>query len=91
MFRTGRKHISNYSGEEPRELIGSAAVEAQCMDGRGIELFWGRKTIDFGVDHHELMTSVVRQGRGHFNAQCDGWSTSRRFIGFGKSALGNST
>jgi hypothetical protein len=43
MFPTGRKHISNYSGEELVEMIGPSLAEAHCMDWRGIELFWGRK------------------------------------------------
>ena len=43
MFPGGRKHISNYSGEELVELIGPSLTEAQCMDWRGVELFWGRK------------------------------------------------
>lgn len=43
MFPRGRSDISNYSGEELHALIGPAVVEAQYMDWRGIELFWGRK------------------------------------------------
>jgi ubiquinone/menaquinone biosynthesis C-methylase UbiE len=43
MFPTGRSEISNYSGEELLALIGPSVAGAQCMDWRGIELFWGRK------------------------------------------------
>jgi hypothetical protein len=49
MFPAGRKHISNYSGEELVALIGPAVEGAQCMDWRGVELFWGRKTQSFKV------------------------------------------
>jgi hypothetical protein len=43
MFPGGRKHISNYSGEELLTLIGPAVEEPKCMDWRGVELFLGRK------------------------------------------------
>jgi hypothetical protein len=43
MFPAGRKEISNYSGEELLELIGPLVEGGQCMDWRGVELFWGRK------------------------------------------------
>jgi hypothetical protein len=43
MFPSGRSEISNYSGEELLEMIGPSVSGAQCMEWRGIELFWGRK------------------------------------------------
>jgi hypothetical protein len=39
----GRNEIANYSGEELLALIGPSVAGGQCMDWRGIELFWGRK------------------------------------------------
>ncbi len=43
MFPTGRSEISNYSSEELLAMIGPSVVDPQCMEWRGIELFWGRK------------------------------------------------
>lgn len=43
MFPAGRAEISNYSGEELLSMIGPNVEGAQCMEWRGIELFWGCK------------------------------------------------
>jgi len=43
MFPKGRNDISNYSGEELLAMIGPSVNGGQCMDWRGIEMFWGRK------------------------------------------------
>jgi SAM-dependent methyltransferase len=43
MFPGGRAEISNYGGEELLAMIGPFCASAQCMEWRGIEVFWGRK------------------------------------------------
>jgi SAM-dependent methyltransferase len=43
MFPNGRSEISNYSGEDLLAMIGPSAAHANCMEWRGIELFWGTK------------------------------------------------
>lgn len=45
MFPTGRSEISNYSGEDLLAMIGPSVTHPNCIEWRGIELFWGTKAV----------------------------------------------